>query len=98
MGKAVTSKGQVTIPKAVRDMLEIVPGSEVEFDLEDGKIVIRKAGVDKPLKWRFGAVRGVLKTDKTTDEIMREFRGNPEEDPPAPDRDEARHLMKNIRR
>ena len=33
---SVTSKGQVTIPKRVRQALGITPGSKVEFDLEDG--------------------------------------------------------------
>lgn len=34
----VTEKGQVTIPKAIRDKLGIGPGSEVEF-VEDGELV-----------------------------------------------------------
>ncbi|MCV0394110.1 MAG: AbrB/MazE/SpoVT family DNA-binding domain-containing protein [Rhizobiaceae bacterium] len=33
----VTSKGQVTIPKEIRDHLGIEPGSEVEFVVEEGK-------------------------------------------------------------
>lgn len=39
----VTEKGQVTIPKAIRDKLGIVPGSEVDF-VEEGEVVhlIRK--------------------------------------------------------
>jgi AbrB family looped-hinge helix DNA binding protein len=36
----MTSKGQVTIPKEVRDKLGIVPGSDVGFREEDGKIVL----------------------------------------------------------
>ena len=32
----VSSKGQVTIPKRVRQALGITPGSKVEFDLEGG--------------------------------------------------------------
>ncbi|MBK8456568.1 MAG: AbrB/MazE/SpoVT family DNA-binding domain-containing protein [Phyllobacteriaceae bacterium] len=34
----VTEKGQVTIPKPIRDKLGIVPGSEVEF-VDEGKVV-----------------------------------------------------------
>jgi AbrB family looped-hinge helix DNA binding protein len=34
----VTVKGQVTIPKAIRDKLGIVAGSEVEF-VEEGNVV-----------------------------------------------------------
>jgi AbrB family looped-hinge helix DNA binding protein len=33
---SVTSKGQVTIPKRVRQALGITPGSKVEFDLDRG--------------------------------------------------------------
>jgi len=36
MTVSVTSKGQVTIPKRVRQALGITPGSKVEFDLEGG--------------------------------------------------------------
>ncbi|PSQ56695.1 AbrB family transcriptional regulator [Halobacteriales archaeon SW_8_68_21] len=38
----VTSKGQVTIPKRIRDELDIDAGTEVEFVLEaDGTISVR---------------------------------------------------------
>ena len=33
---SVTSKGQVTIPKRVRQALGITPGSKVEFDVDGG--------------------------------------------------------------
>jgi AbrB family looped-hinge helix DNA binding protein len=36
----VTDKGQVTIPKPIRDAAGVRPGSEVEFSLEGGRIVI----------------------------------------------------------
>jgi AbrB family looped-hinge helix DNA binding protein len=36
----VTEKGQVTIPKPIRDKLGIGPGSEVEFILRNGEVVI----------------------------------------------------------
>jgi AbrB family looped-hinge helix DNA binding protein len=36
----VTSKGQVTIPKAVRDRLGIAPGTDVGFS-EEGALVVR---------------------------------------------------------
>ena len=39
----VSPKGQVTIPKPVRDLLGIEPGSAVEFDVTpDGDVVLRK--------------------------------------------------------
>ena len=38
----VTEKGQVTIPKHIRDAAGMLPGSEVSFALEAGRIVITK--------------------------------------------------------
>ena len=36
----VTSKGQVTIPRDLRELAGISPNSEVIFGVEDGKITI----------------------------------------------------------
>jgi AbrB family looped-hinge helix DNA binding protein len=41
MATQVTSKGQVTIPKRVRQAMGITPGSKVEFAIEGGAAVIR---------------------------------------------------------
>jgi len=41
----VTEKGQVTIPKRLRDAAGILPGSQVSFALEGGKIIIQKIGM-----------------------------------------------------
>ena len=40
----ITSKGQVTIPKDVRDKLGIEPGGNVGFEEDDGKIILVNAG------------------------------------------------------
>jgi AbrB family looped-hinge helix DNA binding protein len=49
MATTVTSKGQVTIPKSVRDHLGIRPGSRVDFrQAADGRIVIEKAEGPQP--------------------------------------------------
>jgi AbrB family looped-hinge helix DNA binding protein len=82
MSTTVTSKGQVTIPKPVRDRLNIKPGSQVDFQLaEDGRVVLVKAGKKSaaPVKGRFDRLRGIMKTDMTTDEIMALLRGPPAE-------------------
>jgi AbrB family looped-hinge helix DNA binding protein len=43
----VTSKGQVTIPKAVRDALRIDTGDQVDFVLTDrGDVVVRGVSID----------------------------------------------------
>jgi antitoxin PrlF len=81
MGNTVTSKGQVTIPKPVRDRLNIKPGSSVDFLLaNDGSVVLVKAGKKSAApKSRFDLIRGTAKTDMTTDEIMMLMRGPPAE-------------------
>lgn len=43
----VTSKGQVTIPKAVRDRLQLEAGDEIDFMLnERGDVVVRPVSGD----------------------------------------------------
>ena len=69
MSVAVTSKGQVTIPKPVRDLLGIEAGTKVEFRAnEAGEIVLMRAETTGPS--RFAKLRGTLRSDLTTDEIM----------------------------
>ena len=36
----VTSKGQVTIPKAIRDFLHVQPNDRVDFVVEAGQVVV----------------------------------------------------------
>jgi antitoxin PrlF len=74
----MTSKGQVTIPKRVRDYLGLKPGSEVEFIIVgEGQIGLKTH--EKRGKSRFDAVRGTLDLGMTTDEFMRMIRGDPDE-------------------
>jgi AbrB family looped-hinge helix DNA binding protein len=75
MATTVTSKGQVTIPKAVRERLGIVAGDPVDFELAaDGRIVLVKTGA-KERPSRFEALRGVAGPGLSTDEIMALTRG-----------------------
>jgi antitoxin PrlF len=75
MATKVTSKGQVTIPKPVRDHLGIGPGSQVTFRRAvDGSIVIERAdGTRQPS--RFAKLVGVAGPGLSTDEIMAMTRG-----------------------
>lgn len=41
----ISSKGQVTIPKPIREMLKLNEGDRVAFLEEDGKVVITKASL-----------------------------------------------------
>lgn len=76
MAATVTIKGQVTIPKPVRDHLGIEPGSKVDFErAPDGRIVLVKAGDDKVRPSRFARLRGHAGKGMSTDEIMALTRG-----------------------
>jgi AbrB family looped-hinge helix DNA binding protein len=84
----ITSKGQVTIPKRLRDHLGLKAGSEVEFVLGgDGRIILKAdEGAEKRAERRKEAIgraladlRGTLDLGMTTDEFMRFVRGDPDE-------------------
>lgn len=67
----VTRKGQVTIPKLVRDRLGIGPGTRVEFELaQDGRAFLRRIGKGKTKPSRFARMRGTATGGLTTDQIM----------------------------
>lgn len=75
MGTTVTSKGQVTIPKRVRDLLGIGPGSMIDFErAEDGRIVLVKVQ-RKARPTRFARLRGHAGKGLSTAEIMAMTRG-----------------------
>jgi AbrB family looped-hinge helix DNA binding protein len=38
----LSSKGQVTIPKKIRDALDLSPGDRVGYELEDGSVRLRR--------------------------------------------------------
>lgn len=75
MATTVTAKGQVTIPKAVREFLGIGPGSKVDFKhATDGSVVLVPANDTKPVS-RFERLRGHAGPGPSTDEIMALIRG-----------------------
>ncbi len=42
----LTSRGQTTIPKSIRDALRLQPGDRVEFVLDGEEVILRRAGAD----------------------------------------------------
>jgi AbrB family looped-hinge helix DNA binding protein len=77
MATTVTSKGQVTIPKPVRDYLGIGPGSQIAFRrADDGSILIEKADAAEPRPSRLASLRGHAGRGMSTDEIMALLRGD----------------------
>jgi AbrB family looped-hinge helix DNA binding protein len=74
----ITSKGQVTIPQAIREAAGLLPGCEVEFRLEDGVVRLLPATVRKGLSRGERIVqrlRGSATVRMSTDEIMALTRG-----------------------
>lgn len=72
----VTTKGQVTIPKDIRDALGIEPGDEVDFERVGSEYRLQKQAPttedgDDP----FEKHRGSAGTDETMPERMRRLRG-----------------------
>ena len=67
----VTSKGQVTIPLPIRERMGLLPETEVEFNVEGDRVVLRKA---KKKSGRGKAIvahmRGKVTSGMSTDEIM----------------------------
>ena len=73
----VTSKGQVTVPLAMRLRAGLLPETEVEFVLQGEAVVLRKArGVRRRGARLVQAMRGKGTTRMTTDQIMALTRGD----------------------
>ena len=77
----VTEKGQVTIPKDIRDRLNIGPGSEVDFvaDEKGARLIVVSGGQSlepKDFESWINSVTGTFDTGgMTTDEYMEWLRG-----------------------
>ena len=73
MKAIVSGRGQVTIPKPLRDKLGLVAGSMLEFDAIDGAFIARKI-VDDPV----ACVRGCLGKRIDVDKYLERTRGRVE--------------------
>jgi AbrB family looped-hinge helix DNA binding protein len=71
MKSVVSEKGQVTIPKALRERLGIKAGQVLDFREKEGSLVARKLKEEDPVK----SVYGILKTKRRTDQIIETLRG-----------------------
>ena len=77
MSTTMTVKGQVTIPKKVRDALRLSPGDSVDFEVNrEGQVVVQKAGARPSARRdRFDAARGKAEVKWRTDDLMALLRG-----------------------
>jgi AbrB family looped-hinge helix DNA binding protein len=72
MKAKVAERGQVTIPKALRERLGIVPGTVLDFFEEHGRLIAKKSEVMDTVDQAFGRFgRG-----RNTDDIIQEIRGD----------------------
>ena len=80
MATNLTSKGQVTIPKRIRDALHLRPNTPVEFSVNAaGEVVIHPASPGRTqgvVADRFEAVRGKADVKWRTDELMNLLRAD----------------------
>jgi AbrB family looped-hinge helix DNA binding protein len=79
MATTLTSKGQVTIPKRIRDAMQLLPGEAVEFSVNAaGEVVLQPARLAgrarKAARDRFDAVRGRADVPWRTDALMKLLR------------------------
>ena len=65
----VTTKGQVTIPRHIRERLGIIPETNIDFKEENGKFYIVKTTKPKSSS-KFKKFRGIASAKMTTDEIL----------------------------
>lgn len=70
MRSTVSDKGQVTIPKALRDRLGIRPGQILDFDEEEGRLVARKITDVDPVD----SLYGILNLPEGTDGFIAAIR------------------------
>lgn len=66
----VTSKGQVTIPQAIRDELGIQPGAEVSFAVRGDEIVVTLSEASQRGDGIVARLRGSGHHRMSTDEIL----------------------------
>ncbi len=73
MKARVSEKGQVTIPKRLRDLLGIRAGETLEFEDEGGRLIATKTSDRDPVD----EVYGILELPHGTDALINELRGDP---------------------
>ncbi|MBI3892350.1 MAG: AbrB/MazE/SpoVT family DNA-binding domain-containing protein [Candidatus Wallbacteria bacterium] len=69
----ITSKGQVTIPQAIREELGLLPETEVEFEVDGNTVrILKSAASRKPSRGRLAVarLRGTGSVKMTTDAIL----------------------------
>lgn len=79
MEATVAERGQITLPKAVRDALGLTKGTTLKVELDGGRIILRKDVGEalRKVRGKFRLVDGM----NNTDDAMRAIRGRAPGDP-----------------
>ena len=83
----MAERGQITLPKPIRDALGLTKGTVLKVELEGGRVVLRKS-VDDALSRMRGRIK--LPAGVSTDDVMRELRGRAPGDAYLPPEDGER--------
>ena len=81
MEATVAERGQITLPKAVRDALGLTKGTQLKVELDGSRIILSK-NVDDAVSRARGRVK--LPSGPSTDDLMRALRGRAPGDPLEP--------------
>ncbi len=72
MKAVVAERGQVTIPKALRERLGITPKTTLDFREENGRLIAEKVSPTDPVTQAIGC----LTVERPTDELIADLRGD----------------------
>lgn len=73
MKAKVAERGQVTIPQEIREKLGIKPGTVLEFEVHNSKLVAVKSVVMDPVDDVYGCLEN---RSLRTDDVLRSLRGD----------------------
>ena len=77
MDATVAERGQITLPKEARDALGLAPGTKLDVEIRDGKLLLTKRVSTSLDKWVGKFKMAASGKGKSTDEIMEQLRGRP---------------------
>lgn len=72
----LSTKGQLVVPKEIRELLSLDIGDEIEFTINENKEVVIKRKEKKDIMELFGSLPPQEETSKSWDEIRKEAREN----------------------
>lgn len=73
----ITSKGQITVPLRVRNVLGVKAGDKIAFDLDGDEVIVRPVRTRNPFeKFRGAGGTGIGPGRKAVIEAIREMRGH----------------------